>query len=203
MQDDLTSFQILRKECHDLAFQSFGYADLFDNRSARFGSWLSSLKVFGIVTPSLAGAYVIGYGFTPALKFLIYAAGIISIIQFIFSIFAVIYKWDDELAYALEASPDYNKLHSKFKKLGQIPPNDIEKFKQEFDLLNTEYNLRNQQDAKHNISEWERRRGMRSALREYRRDCDGCKIRPLSMDSTDCDVCGKFTIKYKYKLLQL
>jgi mobilome CxxCx(11)CxxC protein len=203
MQDDKTSFEILRKNCSDNSFQCFGYEYLFDQRASRFGSWLSSLKVFGIVVPALAGAYVIGYGLTPTLKFLIYVAGIISIVQFIFSIFAVIYKWDDELSYAYEASPDYNNLHSKFKDLAQIPPNTLEQFKKEYNLLDQQYRSRSQQDAKHNIADWERRKAMRSTLREHQKECVGCYHTPVSMESTQCDVCGKFSFNYKYKLLQL
>ena len=194
---ETTPYELLRKECWQQSFQSFGYGNLFDKRSVCFGRNINLLKVFGILTPALVGVTAIGYGYTNFLKNFIWLAGIITIVQFGFSILAIIYKWDDELSYAFEASQAYSSLWDRFKKLAKFPPENIDDLNKEFDLLNTEFRLRNQQDSKHNIKEWELRRGMRGALREFQWDCVGCNKKALSMDSTDCDICGKYSFKYK------
>ncbi len=110
---------------------------------------------------------------------------------------AVIFKWDDELAYSYEASQDYNNLSNSFNKLGNIPPEDKEILEKNIDILDARYQSRSEQDAKHSIKEWELRRGMRYALRQFKRECVGCNMTPLSMESTDCDVCGKFESELK------
>lgn len=42
--------------------------------------------------------------------------------------------------------------------------------------------------------------GMRFALREFQRECVGCKITPLSMEYSECTVCGKFNDNLKNRL---
>ena len=101
-------------------------------------------------------------------------------------------KWDDALAYSYEASQSHNFLYTRFKRLAEFPLEDIKNFTHEFNLLETETNGRNKQDIKYTIKDWELRKGMRYALREFQRNCAGCKKIPLSMKPTNCDICGNF-----------
>jgi mobilome CxxCx(11)CxxC protein len=161
------------------------------------------LKVFGIVVPSAIGATAIGYGLeTEFLKFMIVIAIPLTIGQLIFSVFAVTNKWDDKLAYAYEASQDLNLMHDDFKKLGNLPPTDFDKLNEKYELLNTRYKARSQQNSKQNIKEWEQRMGMKFGLREFQKKCAGCKETPVSMASTDCDVCGNFNSSIYYKMFK-
>lgn len=202
MQDEKTSSDIIRKECSNDSFDCFGKEYIFSKRAQKYGRWVNLLKVFGVLTPSMIGITVLSYDYDThklILSTIISIAVFIMIIQFGFSIFAIIYKWDDELSYSFEASQDYSNLYGRFKKLGQIPPGQFGDLKSQFELLSTEYRSRELQDAKHNIKEWELRRGMRWALREYQRQCIGCNQKVVSMNSTECDVCGKFSIKQRLK----
>lgn len=184
----------LRQTAWENSFHTFGKGYIFDKRAQKYAIYVNLLKVFGIITPVAVGAAAMGYGFDSALlKYTITLAIPLSIIQLIFSVFAVVLKWDQELAYSYEASQDYNNLSSTFKKLGKIPQNDITIFEKNIDLFEVRYQSRSEQDAKHSIKEWELRRGMRFALREFQRECIGCKKIPTSMESTDCDICGKFS----------
>lgn len=192
MQSEETSFIILRKECIDKSLQSFGYGHIFDRRTIKYSKRVNWLKIFGILVPALIGLTAIGYGFSNFLVKLIWVSGIVTMIQFTFSVFAIIFKWDEELSYSFEASQSYSSLWDRFKKLAQTPPDNYEGLNKEYDLLNTEYRLRGQQDTKHDIKEKERRIGMRYALREFQRECAACKKIPVSMDATDCPVCGNF-----------
>src|SRR6185503_11700711 len=186
----------LRSECHENAFHSFGYAYIFDKRAQRFGRWVNLLKAFGVLVPAIVGATAIGYGYNNALlKYAIVIAIPITIIQFVFSLLAIVYKWDDELAYAYEASSSYNDLYNKFSKTGKFPPAEYDHLSKEFDYITIEQTFRGQQDGKHNIREWELRKGMKYALRQYKQKCSGCGDIPLSMTSTNCYVCGKFSFK--------
>ena len=139
------------------------------------------------------GATASGYGFdSEILKLLINVAIPVSIFQLVFSVLAVIYKWDEELGYSYEASKDHNYLSQEFKSLANIPADNETELKRRFDILVTKLQSREEQDSKHNIMEWENRMGMRFALRQFKRECVGCKTTPISMESTDCDICGKY-----------
>lgn len=183
----------LRQTAWDNSLHTFGKGFIFDKRAQKYAAYVNLLKVFGIITPVAVGATAMGYGFdSNILKYVITIAIPLSIIQLLFSVFAIVFKWDQELAYSFEASQDYNNLSNSFKKLANIPQDNIENLEKSIDLLEERYLARSQQDAKHSVKEWELRKGMRFSLREFQRECVGCKTIPLSMKSTDCDVCGKF-----------
>jgi mobilome CxxCx(11)CxxC protein len=193
----MENIEKLRKNCWDNSLDSFGYVYIFDKRASWFGSLVNWLKVFGVLVPALIGATALG-GYTN--DFLIYAINLaipVTIIQFGFSILAIIYKWDDELSYSFESSQSHNAITKRFKRLAELPDENYNKVNLEYEKLEIEYMQRCQQDLKHNLKEWELRKGMRYALREFKRECEGCKTIPISMESTDCHVCGRFSLKYK------
>ena len=196
-------FNKLRTICWNNAITAFGIAYIFDKKAQRHGFYTNLLKVFGIVVPVAVGATTLGYGMdSKVLKAIIGLAIPLSILQLVFSVFAVVHKWDDELAYAFEASQDLSLLSDSFKKLGNLPPENYKELDDRFEILNTRLKARTQQNSKHNIKEWELRMGMRYALREFQRPCIGCKEIPTSMKSTDCDICGKFDKSINYKLFK-
>ncbi len=184
---------ILIDEARKKAIHSFGYADIFNKRASRLSFGLNLLKLFGVLLPGSVGITYSQFGDAPSVQTWVTITWVLSAILFIFSICAIAFKWDDELSYCFEASQNYSSLSERFIRLYQSG-NDIEK---QYDILNTEYRLRNEQDAKHNIKEWERRRGMRWALREFQVRCVGCDTIPVSMESTKCWVCGNFAIKQR------
>ena len=152
----------LRQECWNNALHTFGKAYIFSKRARRYGFLVNLLKVFGIIVPVAVGATALGYGFqSSALQYAIALAIPSSIAQLVISVFAIIYKWDDELAYSYEASTDYNNLSEEFKILGNVPSGDLQRLFNEVKIANTKQRLRNEQDSKHNIYERELRMGMR------------------------------------------
>ncbi|WPU99326.1 mobilome CxxCx(11)CxxC protein [Mucilaginibacter sp. cycad4] len=195
---DLELYDAIRLECHDKAFHCFGYSYIFEKRANLFRKVVYLIKALGILVPALIGATVLGYGIhNSTLIWIVYIAIPVMIIQFIFSLITILYKWDDELSYAYEAKVSYDNLYSKYKKLGKTPPLKYLDLKREYDLIELEKTLRNQQDSQHGIKDWELRRGMRYSLREHKEKCHGCEIMPLSIISTDCYVCGNFSLKYQ------
>ena len=146
----------LRQECWNNALHTFGKAYIFSKRSRRYGFLVNLLKVFGIIVPVAVGATALGYGFQSSVLQNVIALAIpLSIVQLLISVFAVTFKWDDELAYSYEASTDHNNLSEEFKVLGNIPPDDFQKLFDEAKTANTKLRLRGEQDSKHNIHEWE------------------------------------------------
>lgn len=203
METNEEKFNKLRTICWNNATSTFGNAYIFDKKAQRYGFFTNFLKVFGIIVPVTVGATALGYGLnSDILKGIITLAIPLSILQLIFSVFAVVQKWDDELAYAYEASQDLSLLSDSFRKLGNLPPENYKDLDDKFEILNTRYKARNQQNSKHNLKEWELRMGMRYALREFQRPCVGCKEIPISMKSTKCDICGNFDKSINYKLFK-
>ena len=203
METSEERFNKLRNKCWDKSFHSFALGYIFDKKAQRYGFFVNLLKVFGIIVPSAIGATALGYGLeAELLKYMIVIAIPLTIFQLIFSVIAVTNKWDDKLAYAYEASQDLNLMHDDFKKLGSLPPQDFNELNRKYELLNTRYKARSQQNSKQNIKEWEQRMGMRFALRETQKKCVGCGEIPISIESTDCNVCGKFNSSIYYKIFK-
>ncbi len=205
-ENDLEIYNKLRSKCWDSAFHSYGYQYIFDRRSSCYSKLLNIIKVLGIIVPAFIGITALGYGLrNELLQHALDIAIPITIVQFIFSTFAVIYKWDDELTYSFESSQSHNNLHRRFKRIAEFPPGDYLNFKIDFELIDEELNSRLQQDSKHLIKDKERRKGMRFALRQNMKQCAYCKFIPSDMISTDCPVCGQFDtkiislIKYLFK----
>lgn len=188
----------LRSESHSNAFDCFGYGYIFEQRAKRLRRNLTLLQVLGVIVPATVGSILIGYGTKfKYLEAIISIAIFTSVIQFIISIWALIYKWDDELSYAYDAMQSYQSLYNRFSNLGKFPPPSYELLRVDYDLINADYITRNQLNTQHNIKEWEKRLGMHYSLREHKELCYGCQIKPLSMNSTNCYVCGNYSLKYQ------
>lgn len=188
----------LRIECGKKSFHSFAYAFIYARRSERYRHWVRLLKIFGVGVPAVVGATACGYGLkSHALEALIFMAIPLGIIQFTFSMAALVYEWDNKLDYAFDAQRAHSSLSERFKKLQAFPPSDFDKLNQLFETLMIELNSRQDQDTKQGIRGWEERKGMKSALREFQWKCVGCKTVALAVKTSDCPVCGNFSIKHQ------
>lgn len=194
--------ELLRKEAWDKAIHSFGKGYIFSKRAIFFKNWIRFVTILGIIVPVTIGATASGYGLnSQILKYTINISIPLTILQLFISVFALANKWDDNLSYSLEANNDYGNLSDSFKKLGKNPPKNIQDFRHQIEILETKYNLRCDQDSKYSLKERELRMGMRYSLREFQRQCIGCEKVPVSIESTDCDVCGKFNRNLIQKIL--
>jgi len=139
----------LRIRCGELAFQSFGYQYIFDSRIKRLSTNLNLIKAMGLLVPALVGSIVFAYGNQSSLlSGIVKFATPVLIFQFVLSLLAVVYKWDDELYYGVEASASYANLHAEFRKIQQFPPSTYNDLSVQSQPLETEYGLRQQQDSK-------------------------------------------------------
>ena len=192
----------LRNEAWEKAIHSFGKSYIFGKRAVFYNRWIRFLTILGIVVPVTIGATASGYGFdSEILKQTIKISIPLTIFQLIISVFSIVNSWSENLSYSLEATNDYGNLSEDFKKLGKNPPKKIGKLKHQLEILETKYYSRSDQDSKLNLKDRELRKGMRYALREFQRECVGCEKKPLSMESTNCEVCGKFKRNIIQKLL--
>lgn len=198
----MTKEEILRQEAWNNSIQAFGKSYIFSKRAQFYNNWSRFLTIMGVIVPLTIGATVSGYGLdSDILKNTLAISIPLSIIQLVISVFAIVNNWNDNLRYSLEAVNDYNNLSDSFKKLGKNPPNDLNEFNLQSEILGTKLSSRIEQDSKYNLKERELRKGMRYALREFQRACVGCKKIPLSIKPEHCDVCGNFNRSLIHKVL--
>lgn len=202
MNQERTKEEILRQESWNNSIQAFGKSYIFSKRAQFYSNWIRFLAILGIVVPLTIGATASGYGFnSEILKNTIAISIPLSIIQLIISVFALVNNWNDHLSYSLESVNDYNSLSDSFKKLGRNPPQQYQDFIHQFEILETIMKSRTESDSKYNLKERELRKGMRYSLREFQRECVGCNKTPISIETTNCDVCGKFNRNLINKIL--
>jgi mobilome CxxCx(11)CxxC protein len=154
-----------------------------------------------LIGPLAIGSLVIAVGtkgaiITPALV----AASALSIIQIVVSLWALISRWSENLAYYLESKADNYQISDRFKDLANNTSYSDSKWRREFEVLETLGVMRGSLDHRHDISDEEKRMGMRASLRNFQRECVGCKTTPTSMESSTCNVCGGYK-KRKIKWL--
>jgi len=191
----------LRKEAWNYAFYTFGTGWIFEQRALSLRQRLRLLKFLGIFVPVLIGGITLSFGIEfEYIGIFIFIASAFGILQLIISIWALISKWDDSFAYATESFTSNQQISDSFKDLAVNLPKDFKTAEAKFELVNIERKAREAQDNKQGITEAEKRAGMRAALRQFRRKCAGCDKIPMSLDPSDCPICGKFKINIFKKI---
>lgn len=166
---------------------------VFAERARRHKRNLSVLAYLGIATPAALGAVVASYGLDAAiLPHAIKAAAGIGIVQLMVSVLAVTTDWSENLEYSNESATENLYLSKKFEQLGQMAKSSPRDLKARYERLVTIDESRSKQDTKRNVSEKELRKAHRYGLRQFQRECVGCKLVPTSMKTTKCDICGRF-----------
>lgn len=182
-----------RNDCWDKAIYSFGTAFIFEQRYNKARKKLRRLSFLGIAVPVLVGGIAVAFfgidQTKPYLGWLIILAGLLGTIQLIVTIWSLIAKWEDEAIYGAESSVGNYEISKLYADLGKNNPND---FDSKYQLLNVRNDIRSAEDGKKEITEKEKRMGMKSALRKYQRACVNCHVVPVDLASTNCAVCGNY-----------
>jgi len=174
------------QECWDLALESFGTADIFEQRARTLSTRIRLLGFTGLVQSVLVGAVVTSFGIDfKYLKGVLVAVGAIAVAQAVLSLWSLFANWDSSLSYASESQADNTRISRRFVDLVTTQNNTVE-----FQVRRAEYEAREGQDSKQHITEKEKRRGMRAGLRQFKRACAQCQVVPASMTPTKCPVCG-------------
>jgi mobilome CxxCx(11)CxxC protein len=172
---------------------AFGTAAIFERRAQILGRRLKGLAFLGIAVPLTIGGVVRSFsGALQYLEFALWIAGLASLAQLVLTAWSLIKRWQDRHAYALASMVDNHKIAQKYEHLGKNPPGHLTEFKFRQELLNAESSTCDSLDYQQELSDKERRRGMRVALRQYQLPCAGCREVPKSLKATNCDVCGQF-----------
>lgn len=162
---------LLVKDCREKAYYAFGTSKIFERRRRRLESGRNWITYLGIVVPLLVGSLGLSFGkeWAPVLAV---PAGIAITIQLVLSLWSVVYKWDDKYSYSIRAMQEQTKLFNAWDGLAKQPPADLG---QRIKDLAAEDQRQETNDMAQNISEKEKRFGMRKTLYQYGLACQTCK----------------------------
>ena len=179
----------IQQECWRRAIHSYGTATLFERRAHHY-QWLVRVPAFlGIAVPVVVGGLVLSFGTdAPDLPKVIWAAGVLGILQLVISVWALVARWDSTLAYSLESATENHRHATQFEKLARNPTANMQL---RFDILDATYQSRSEADVKQVVSRSEKRFGLRSGLHRFQRKCEGCGVVPNPERPSTCDVCGR------------
>ena len=182
----------IRGSCWDKAVHTYATGHIFEDRARSLGRKTRSLEFLGLVVPVAMGGIVISFGTNFRYESITLAvAGILGTIQLIASVWALVASWRDNYAYAHESMNSNYRLAENFEELASNPPSKPEA-ESKYQTLKAEDKVLRRRDQRQEITEKEKRKGMRAALRKYQRECAGCGEVPKSMSPSNCDVCGNF-----------
>jgi mobilome CxxCx(11)CxxC protein len=179
--------------CADQALHHYGTAYIFEKRAARTRWKIKLLNFFGIAAPAAVGATIATYAFNDAwMETILIFAGAIGLAQLLVTIWSIVSKWDDQLSYCMESKSANYRLSSLYDDLRSKQWLSTIDFQTELSFIGQESQFRSDLDHREDITDKEKRMGMRSGLRRFGRQCRACNEVPKSTKSKNCDVCGNF-----------
>lgn len=183
----------LHQEAWDRALAAVATARIFERRSRKLRQKLRLLSFIGLLGPLLVGALALSYGvgFSP-LPLLIAIASAVAVLQAAISLWSVSANWSGSLEVALHSIIVNRELFDRFSELGRSTLIESE-LRVELTVLKSRDDAQRSVDLQQEITEVEKRFGMRSALIRLRRTCVQCADVPSSMNPTNCGVCGDFS----------
>lgn len=183
-----------RRICANSALECHGTAYIFEKRAAKIRIKVIFLSFLGIAVPALVGTIIIDRHIISIknIQIISYIAGILASIQLVLSIWSLVSGWVRNLSYYLESKVANYRISRQFDELNKTTTLPPYKFDIKFQSLKREIELRENLDNQFDITDKEKRMGMRYGLRKYQRACAGCNEIPKTMKATECGICGKF-----------
>jgi mobilome CxxCx(11)CxxC protein len=183
----------LKSKCWNDALNEAGISYVFRSRAKKAKTWLKLTKTLTILSIVIPGAIVLNYNVDSWWVKIIFSLSIVlSVFLTITSIIELVYGKDDALQYFYESASHHANLSKQFELIASDTIISEDNLKERYNQLLGEQKIRDQQDDKYDITPKEERKALRYGLRQYQRECVSCKKTPTSLDSSECDVCGKF-----------
>jgi mobilome CxxCx(11)CxxC protein len=135
-----------------------------------------------------------GAGFE-ALGLIIGVGAGLSLIQLIFSVWAMTANWVDAQERALRSAIRNRELARSFERISSELLNDPVGPRREYDRLVGRDDSQQDNDYALGFTKAETRAAHRAGLRQHRAMCSACEKIPTDMTADDCGVCGDFVWK--------
>ena len=181
----------IRQNCWDKALDAFGFTYIYSKRITGINFLLNWTKVLGVLIPVFLGGITASYYTNSSVMTLaLFFTAPLAIAQLGLSTALIVLGSDRKLTDYTEKAVGYSLLNSEFEHLAKFPDTDYNSYSKKYEILLERERALSKGNS--NLKDKELRKGMRAGLRNYRRECVGCKTTPTSMTSTKCDVCGNF-----------
>jgi mobilome CxxCx(11)CxxC protein len=175
------------------SLHAYGTSYAYELRYVKYRKLIRILTFSGLLVPVALGAIYAGYSTNKIiLEWALSVGAFISVAQAVYSLLSLTNSWSDSFAASSEAKSANFDLFREFEDLAKRPPVTDNELLSKYSILTTIERAREQQDSKNPLSEKEQRRGMRWALRYFKRTCVTCNTMPTSMQPSNCDTCGNF-----------
>lgn len=180
----------LRAGCWQKSLHAFATSYIFETRYKKYGNRLRVIEFLGIAVPLAIGSIFLSFG-PDVPKLLIVLAGILGVIQVVASAWSLVGNWADKYSYARESISANRQQSEDYRTLAENP--DLSRIDVRYQVVEAVARTRDSLDDQQDITDEEKRRGHRAALRKFQKECLGCGKIPLSMNPSDCPVCGMFS----------
>ena len=192
-EEETSRFNALRQQSWRGAYDAFATGYLFEQRRRRLGRYLRLNNFVHLCVPIGVGAAALAFGvFTSTWDVVVWIAGVLGVMQVVFSLWVLNERWEERLAHATESASANHDLSRRFRALAEVPP-ELNELARRLDILAAENLQREQADYKQELTEEEKRMGHRATLRQFDKECVRCHQIPPSMEPTACDICGNFS----------
>jgi len=179
------------QQCWNRACDCFATAKIFERRALHYRKMLSWLSYLGIAVPAVFGAMVAAWGKSVLDNgFLIFVVAAVGVVQVGMSVFALIHHWAEEHAYSNQSASVNFQLSDEFKLLAPVTLTPT--IRKDFDRLIARDQIQTSLDNQKHVTDSEKSRGHRYALKQFRRECATCGVEPKDMTPTTCKTCGGF-----------
>jgi mobilome CxxCx(11)CxxC protein len=190
--DDQDRISGMRRQAWRGALDAFATGYMFEHRQRQLRWNLRRLSFVGLAVPLIVGTAVLTFGVaSSSWVYVLWMAGILGAAQVVISLWALVARWEESLSHASESASANHDLSKRFRAIAENPP-ELASFSYRLDMLLAENMQREQADYRQDLTDAEKRRGHRAALRHFDKKCKGCDQVPTSLKSTDCEICGNF-----------
>lgn len=181
----------LRKECREKQRYSFGTARIFERRTRRLQLAQKLITFLGLLCPLAVGAIALSFSdsYKDIQPYALAIAGVLGIVQLIFSLWSLVARWDERNSYAVSSLKANTRLTTDFEDLAAADTIIVER---DIPRLRDEYKRQDVEDTAQNITPEEKRFAMRQTLFQYKLQCVTCGQLPTSIKPSKCDTCGNF-----------
>jgi mobilome CxxCx(11)CxxC protein len=181
----------IRQDCWDNSLDAIGFGYIYQLKIKKINSWLRISKILGIVIPVfLGGVLTSAYNSENYLDIVVLITTPLALFQLVLSTILTINGADENILKYSTKSAEYSVLESEFRQMARYPIKDEFEYLKKYEILIERENGIGKGNLE--VTDKEKRLGMRFGLRELSRECVGCKQTPLSMESTNCNICGNF-----------
>jgi mobilome CxxCx(11)CxxC protein len=185
----------IRQAAWNKAVHAEGTYSAFSARSKRFRRLTGFRDFLGLALPVcvvflLTTTWV--QNFSTYRDWALGALGVVAGLQALMTIWSLIARWDEGLAYSIRAIRDSYEMKQAWERIGK---NDAQDLPAEYSLRDAQQTIIDSHDIQREITMREKQAGMRAGLFEYQRPCISCKKipgspkRPLFVWKR-CGVCG-------------